>query len=147
VSSSWYERLVGFPGSGAGNVAREILVIDDHPEAREMIVALLTRLGWKTRQAANGAEALSVMKAGHAEIGLALVDVILPDTDGMSLARQLRDEYPRLAIVLLSGQLNDESRWIVSDEGFRFLPKPFSLPQLRDVVAEMLGDPDAPDPV
>ncbi len=110
-----------------------------------MIVALLARLGWKTQQAANGAEAVNVMKANHAAIGMALVDVILPDTDGMSLARQLRDEYPRLAIVLLSGQLNDESRWIVSAEGFRFLPKPFSLPQLRDVVAEMLGDPDAPD--
>ncbi|HSI08904.1 MAG: response regulator [Rariglobus sp.] len=145
MSSSWYERLVGIPG--VGKVPREVLVIDDHPEAREMIIALLARLGWKTRQAADGAEAVGVMKAGHAEIGLALVDVILPDTDGMSLARQLRDEYPRLAIVLLSGQLNDESRWIVSDEGFRFLPKPFSLPQLRDVVAEMLGDPDAPDPV
>jgi CheY-like chemotaxis protein len=127
-------------------VPKEILVIDDHLEAREMIVALLSRIGWKTHQAADGAAALGAMKAHHATVGLALVDVILPDTDGMSLARQLREEYPRLAIVLLSGQLNDESRWIVSAEGFRFLPKPFSLPQLRDVVAEMLGDPEAPNP-
>jgi DNA-binding response OmpR family regulator len=139
--------LVGFPASGAGKLPREILVIDDHPEAREMIVALLTRLGWKTHQAADGAEAVSVMKANQASIGLALVDVILPDTDGMSLSRQLRDEYPRLAIVLLSGQLNDESRWVVSGEGFRFLPKPFNLPQLKDVVVEMLGEPDAPNSV
>jgi DNA-binding response OmpR family regulator len=65
----------------------------------------------------------------------------------MSLSRQLRDEYPRLAIVLLSGQLNDESRWVVSGEGFRFLPKPFNLPQLKDVVVEMLGEPDAPNSV
>lgn len=144
MSSTWYERLVGIAESGAEKGPREILVVDDHPEARELIVLLLTRLGWKTHVAANGAQALAVMKASHAEIGLALVDVILPDIDGMSLARRLRDGYPRLAIVLLSGQLNDESRWIVSDEGFRFLPKPFSLAQLRDVVAEMLGDPDVP---
>ncbi|CAM2789185.1 response regulator [Rariglobus hedericola] len=128
------------PGSEPEKGAREILVIDDHSEAREIIVTLLARLGWATRQAATGAEGLEVMKAGRDCIGLALVDVILPDTDGMSLARQLRSEYPRLPIVLLSGQLNDESRWIVSAEGFRFLPKPFNLTQLRDVVAEMLGD-------
>jgi DNA-binding response OmpR family regulator len=140
VTSSWYDRLVGVPGAGPQKVAREILVIDDHAEAREMIVMLLTRLGWTTRQAATGAEGLEVMKTARESIGLALVDVMLPDTDGMSLARQLRTQYPGLAIVLLSGQLNDESRWIVSAEGFRFLPKPFNLNQLRDLVAEMFGD-------
>jgi CheY-like chemotaxis protein len=125
---------------------REVLVIDDHAEARDVIALLLDRLGWPVRSAATGREAISIMTAQHATVALALVDVILPDTDGMSLARELRDRYPRLAIVLLSGQLNDESRWIVSEEGFRFLPKPFSLPQLRDVVAEMLGEPDSPAP-
>lgn len=144
--STWYERLVGIAGAGAVKGPREILVVDDHPEARVLIVTLLTRLGWKTQTAEDGAQAISVMKASHAEIGLALVDVILPDIDGMSLARTLRDAYPRLAIVVLSGQLNDESRWIVSDEGFRFLPKPFNLAQLRDVVAEMLGEPDSKPP-
>lgn len=111
-----------------------------------MIATLLARLGWTTRQAANGAEALARMEVAPAAVGLALVDVILPDTDGMSLARQLRARHPRLAIVLLSGQLNDESRWIVSEEGFRFLPKPFSLEQLRDVVADILGDSGAASP-
>jgi DNA-binding response OmpR family regulator len=147
VTSTWYQRLVGVPGDDAGKIPREILVIDDHLEAREMIVELLVRMGWKARQAGDGAEALSAMKAHHTSIGLALVDLILPDTDGMSLARQLREEYPRLAIVLLSGRLSDESRWIVSEEGFRFLPKPFTLQQLKDVVAEMMGNPDATDPV
>jgi DNA-binding response OmpR family regulator len=137
---------MGFADSGAGRVPQGVLVIDDHAEVREMIVALLARLGWGGRQAADGAEGLALMEAAQAEIGLALVDVVLPDTDGVSVARQLRARYPRLAIVLLSGRLNDESRWVVSEDGFRFLPKPFALEQLRDVVAEALGDPDSASP-
>jgi DNA-binding response OmpR family regulator len=144
VSSSWYERLVGIATAEKTAGPREILVIDDHAEVREMIVTLLSRLGWQTRQAATGAEALSAMATARGTVALALVDVILPDTDGMSLSRQLRAEYPRLEIVLLSGQLNDESRWVVTAEGFRFLPKPFNLTQLRDVVAGVLGDADEP---
>jgi two-component system cell cycle sensor histidine kinase/response regulator CckA len=98
-------------------------------------------LGWSSQCAGSAEEATAMMARHHEKVGLALVDVMLPDMDGMSLARELRGRYPHLEIVLLSGQLNDESRWIVSDEGFRFLPKPFSLDQLRDVVAEILGDP------
>lgn len=111
-----------------------------------MVGLLLERLGWTVRKAASGREALLMMGEGHDAIGLALVDVMLPDTDGMSLARSLRGKYPRLAIALLSGQLNEESRWIVSEEGFRFLSKPFNFDQLRDLVAGLLGDSASPSP-
>ncbi|MDF3058568.1 MAG: two component sensor kinase [Rariglobus sp.] len=140
MPKSWYERIVGSSPVPASAARREILVIDDHADARKMVALILERLGWTAQGAASGEEALTVLAGCHATVGMALVDVILPDTDGMSLARRLRGLYPQLAIVVMSGQLNDESRWIVSEEGFRFLPKPFSLPQLRDVIAEMLGD-------
>jgi DNA-binding response OmpR family regulator len=68
----------------------------------------------------------------------------MPGIDGMSLARKLRASYPRLGIILVSGQLNDESRWIVSEDGFQFLPKPFNLTHLRDAVVSVLGEPQPP---
>jgi DNA-binding response OmpR family regulator len=95
------------------------------------------------RTAASRQEALTVLADPHSRVRLALVDVILADTDGMSLARELQQDRPRLAIVMLSGHLNDESRWIIRESGYRFLPKPFSFEQLRDTVAEILGDPTA----
>lgn len=139
---NWYERIASWSAAKPGGAAREILIIDDQEDAREMLVALLGRMGWATQRASCGREALAVMAAHQDTVGLALVDVILPDFDGISLARELREKYPRLGIVLLSGGLNDESRWIVSEEGFRFLPKPFKLRELQDVVADMLGDAD-----
>lgn len=109
-----------------------------------MFSVALGRLGWTVRLACSGEEAMTLMETAHPMIGLALVDVVLPGVDGVSVARRLRKAYPNLGIVLVSGQLREESRWIVSEEGFKFLPKPFSLRDLRDVIVEVLGDPDQP---
>lgn len=143
MSPPWYDRFVGVREANPTGAPREILVIDDQPEAREMIGLSLQRLGWVVHLAANAADAMAIMKASHGSLGLALVDVVMPDMDGMSLARRLRAAHPRLGIILVSGKLNDESRWIVSEEGFRFLPKPFKLRQLGDMVASVLGDLDS----
>lgn len=118
----------------------EVLVVDDDAETREAVAILVKRLGWRVLLAESGKEALATAAARATSIRMVLIDVILADIDGMSLARRLRSQYPRLAVVMISGQLNDESRWVVSEEEFRFLPKPFSAVQLRDMIAEMLGD-------
>ena len=130
----------------AGLPTRAILIVDDNDQVREMVAAVLDRFGWAVKQAASAEEAAIVMAADNARIALALVDVILYQTDGLSLARMLRTNYPHIQIVLLSGQLSEESRWRVSEEGFRFLPKPFTLEQLRGVVTDILGSP-GPKPV
>lgn len=143
--SSWDEHETGSPRAQARGKGREVLVVDDHTDTRETVGLLVKRLGWPVRLAASGEEALALLAERRGAAGVALLDVMLPDTDGMSLARRLRGLYPQLAIVMMSGQLNDESRWIVSEEGFRFLPKPFSAVQLRDMIAETLGDAE-PEP-
>lgn len=117
-----------------------VLVIDDHADARAIIITLLSRLGRPALGVETGKEAVDTIEAYPESFGLALVDIILPDTDGMSLARELNRRWPGLGIVLLSGQLDEESRWVVSEEGFRFLPKPFSLKSLESVINEVLGD-------
>lgn len=141
--SSWYHRL--FPGacSPSRPALREILVVDDQPDVRAVLRGMLERVGWRVLTAASREEALVLVADPRSGVVLALVDVILPGTDGVSLALELQQVRPRLEILMLSGRLNDESRWIIRERGYRFLAKPFGYEQLRDVVADILGEPDA----
>jgi DNA-binding response OmpR family regulator len=141
MSSPWLKRLVGAAAASGSGAPREILVVDDEAGIRAVVREMLVRLGWTVRSADGREAALAELSASRGAVALALVDVILPETDGMSLARELQQASPGLLIVMLSGQLNDESRWVVSENGHRFLPKPFSLEELRDVVADLLGEP------
>jgi CheY-like chemotaxis protein len=118
---------------------RGILVVDDQPEVRTVVKQLLERLGWSVRTAAGSDEATAILRQEGDGVALAFIDVLMPDCDGVSLAMRFRKEWPRLAIVLLSGNLKEESRWVVQEQGFRFLPKPVGLDELRDVIAEMTG--------
>lgn len=127
--------------NGAGRRSRtEVLVIDDQAEVRDLIGLILARLNRPVRLAATGAEARVVLAEHAATVALALVDIVLPDVDGLSLAREMRNKYPGVKVVLLSGKLDEESRWVVSEDGFRFLPKPFPVAALADLVNEHVGD-------
>ncbi len=75
--------------------------------------------------------ALEFWKSEGEGISLVFTDVMMPGMDGLSLARELRQKSSGVPIMLLSGHINDDSRWIVSEEGFCFLQKPFTLEELK----------------
>lgn len=118
-------------------------MVDDQPEVRAVLREMLERAGWAVQTAATREDALAIMAAPRNGVALALVDVILPGTDGVSLALELQQSHPGLGILMLSGRLNEESRWIIRERGFRFLPKPFGFSELRDAVVGILGEPGA----
>ena len=132
--------MVGASRPSSSRVRREILVVDDQAEVRAVLQDMLERLGWEVRTAGGEDEALKIL-AGHADdIGLALIDVMMPECDGVSLALRLRQIHPGLAVVMLSGMLKDETRWVISEQGFRFLPKPFAFAELTALLTEVMGD-------
>ena len=138
----WFQRLVpgSRPSPSPEGARREILVVDDEPGVRVVLQDMLERLGWVVRLAGGPDEALTILDARGDMIGLALIDVMMPECDGVSLALHLREIDPRLAVVMLSGMLKEETRWVISEQGFRFLPKPFSFTEVGGVVAEILGE-------
>jgi two-component system cell cycle sensor histidine kinase/response regulator CckA len=136
----WFQRLVGTSRPSAQRTQSEILVVDDQAEVRVVLQDMLERLGWSVRTAGGPDEALGILAERADAIGLALIDVMMPDCDGVSLALRLRQIHPSLAVVLLSGMLKEETRWVISEQGFRFLPKPFALAELRAVVTEVMGE-------
>jgi two-component system, NarL family, nitrate/nitrite response regulator NarL len=80
-----------------------ILVVDSSADARNHVAGLLERLGYETRQARNGLEALET--AEQLQPALVLLEVNLSEVSGYGVCRQLRDRYgDDIAIIFLSGQ-------------------------------------------
>ena len=76
------------------NTRPVVLVVDDEPELRSLLIEYLGRHGFTVRSAANAAEARELILAGVPD--LALLDVNMPGENGLSLARWMRESHPRI---------------------------------------------------
>ncbi|MGC3994994.1 MAG: response regulator transcription factor [Propionicimonas sp.] len=106
-----------------------VLVIDDDPHIRELVVALLDRAGYPTATAADGRLALRVL--GETQVDLCIVDAMMPNLDGVEFCRAARRYHPDLPLLMLTakGQLGDKARGF--DAGADdYLVKPFEGAEL-----------------
>jgi DNA-binding response OmpR family regulator len=62
----------------------------------------------------------------------------MPRMDGLTMAGELRRRSRGLPIILMSSKLDEDSRWIAEEAGFRLLPKPFKDAYLLELVARMI---------
>ena len=103
-----------------------VLIVDDEPNIRRMVGALLASEGYDVRDAPDGASGEA--RAAESEPDVALVDLMMPgDTDGIALLGRLRERYPDLPVVMMSGRagLGDAVR-ATKLGAFNFLEKPLS---------------------
>ena len=80
--------------------ARSILVVDDEAEIRNLLTDLLKDAGYKSRHATTGAEAIE--EVGKSMPDLVMMDVKLPDQDGIDVLRQLKREHPDLEVIVMT---------------------------------------------
>ena len=86
-------------------MAKQILIVDDDPTQRRLLSALIERQGFKTRTAGSGQEALAELNGpAQAEIGLVLLDLVMPDMDGIAVLEQMRPNLPDLPVIVLTAQ-------------------------------------------
>lgn len=113
-----------------------ILVVDDEPGVRELIQTYLAQQGYRVSTAANG-EVLRRVVAEH-DVDLVLLDLGLPDEDGLSLARYLR-EHSEVAVMIVTGKGETVDRIIGLEVGADdYLAKPFDLRELLARVRSVL---------
>jgi DNA-binding NarL/FixJ family response regulator len=80
-----------------------ILIVDDDATYREFVATILGRVGFVTREAESGEEALEAVRAERP--ACVLLDVLLPGVTGYAVCRELRDEYgDRLPIIFVTGE-------------------------------------------
>jgi DNA-binding response OmpR family regulator len=105
-----------------------VLVVDDEHALRRLLRLYLEREGYSVVEADNGLDALSVLQRNS--IDLALVDVMLPELDGFSVVRRIR-ENSALPIILITARGEETNRVAGLELGADdYVVKPFSAPEL-----------------
>lgn len=117
----------------------KIVIVDDDQDIRLLLDFNLSGEGYEVLEAANGAEALDIIKTN--EIALVVTDLSMPVMDGYELIKNLKDnpETSKIPVLLLTGR--EEER--VSTEGMTnppddFIPKPFVKADLLEKVEKLL---------
>ena len=120
------------------------MVEDDEPIGRAVVDAL-TAHGYLIELCADGASATTAL--ANAAADLVLLDAGLPDVDGFTLCRQIRESYPDLPIVLVTARDSEIDIVVGLDAGANdYVTKPFSMNILLARVRAHLRTADPPDP-
>ncbi len=91
-------------------------------------------------EASNGVEALEELERRNGAVDLVVSDVVMPEMDGPTLMKELKQRKPEIKIIFVSGYAEDAfDRSVADHKEFNFLPKPFTLRQLVTVVKETMG--------
>ena len=122
-----------------GGAGETVLVVEDDPAVRMVIVNVLEELGYAACQAENAQEALLLLQSGRA-IDLLISDVGLPGLNGRQLAEIARQDRPDLKVLFVTGYAQGAAvRSGFLDHGMDMLTKPFQIDTLAVKVRQMLA--------
>ena len=118
-----------------------ILLVDDDEGFRTAVAELLSLEGHEVVQAADGAEASDIYRAG--EYDVVVTDLMMPRKDGVMLIQELVADFPGVKLVAISGGPGGAPAWlpfVKSIGALRVLKKPFAREKLLEAVKEVLGN-------
>lgn len=121
--------------------AGRLLLVEDEDNVRAILRRALERKGYDVQCASNGEEAMTLIHAADPPIQLLISDVVMPTMDGPTLVGKARELIPDLRVILISGYAEEQLRQLMDSTNFIFLPKPFSVQQLAEVVGRALQSP------
>lgn len=115
----------------------KILVVEDEPLIRLGLATAIEEAGYEVSEAASAAEAIRRLEA-DSDIRLLLTDVDMPGgMDGIALAHYVRDRWPPVRLVVISGKVGVKPTELPA--GARFVSKPYQEPALLDLVAGLIA--------
>jgi two-component system OmpR family response regulator len=111
----------------------KLLLVDDEQEFLEPMAARFSRRQLDCVTAQSGEEALKLL--GNERFDCAVVDVMMPGMNGLELLRQMRRDYPQVAVILLTGHASVELGIQGMELGaFEYLMKPVEFDELLDTI-------------
>ncbi len=125
----------------------QVLVVDDDVTTRAAMRRVLEQQGYSVIVAEDAFDALRVLQSTHVPVDLLVTDVQMPGMRGDTLARRVRESWPDLPVLFVSGEPGFATLPEQIPGQVRFLEKPFLPGELIDQVQSLLGLPpvDAPD--
>ncbi len=148
--SIYLPRWKGGTGKGAADSGGEerrrdltgvgtILLVEDEDAVRLFSARALRNKGYKVIEAKSGEAALELVSTSANNIDLLVTDVVMPQMDGTTLIKHVREMRPDIKVICISGYAEEAFRnRLDGTDGVHFLPKPFSLDQLAGKVKELM---------
>ncbi|MBP1465467.1 GAF domain-containing protein [Candidatus Chloroploca sp. M-50] len=116
-----------------------ILVIDDERDVRSIVIRILERGGYRTLSANDGIQGLAICDHLPQPLGAVLLDLTMPQMSGKEVFYQLRQRWPTLPVVLMSGYTTEEmTSHFHDDSPIAFLQKPFTAERLLNLLHQVL---------
>jgi two-component system cell cycle sensor histidine kinase/response regulator CckA len=116
-----------------------ILLVEDEEGLRSLNARGLRSRGYSVIEASNGVEAIEALEQENGAVDLVVSDVVMPEMDGPTLLKEMRERNPELKIIFVSGYAEDAfEKSLPENQQFAFLPKPFTLSQLVAAVKETM---------
>ena len=123
---------------------KHILVMDDEVAIIQLLTQLLERSSYKVTVALDGKEGVELYRKSPAD--LVIVDIFMPEMDGLEVIRQLKAEFPQVRIIAISGGGSGGTRNLLPDAeklgADQILRKPFKLDEFLQIVERELGFAD-----
>ena len=122
--------------------SKTVLVVDDNPNMTVLLSDILELLGCRAETASDGQSALSVLESKS--IDLVLTDLRMPQMDGMALLHAIRERFPGVPVVLISGyNVESAEDQEIAYHADGFLNKPFKVSDVENILSTHLkDDPD-----
>jgi two-component system cell cycle sensor histidine kinase/response regulator CckA len=119
--------------------SKKILVVDDEPEVRKLVAAMLARSGYRIISADTGQNAIRLFK-NNMDTDLLLTDVVAPGMSGPMIADEIAALKPGIKVLFMSGYDGTQvvQRYVI-EKGYSLLIKPFTMEQLERKVRGVLG--------
>ena len=110
---------------------RKVLVAEDEATIRDFIVINLKRAGYETAEASNGVRALELYDNANGDFDVAILDIMMPEMDGLELCKELRKRSPGIGIIFLTAKTQEIDKvtglMVGADD---YVTKPFSPAEL-----------------
>jgi DNA-binding response OmpR family regulator len=115
-----------------------ILIVDDEPPVVQLLSDYLTRQGFEVSGAYSGVQTLARLSQQQPDV--VLLDVRMPELDGVEVLRRIRENYPRIPVLMVSGNDDVElAKETVALGAFDYILKPVDFPYLLRAIDKMLA--------
>ena len=123
-----------------------VLVVDDLRLARRIAVRILSEEGYRVLEADGAEEALEVLSEARGRVDLVILDVVMPNVDGVALTKSIRAEWPNQRLLYMSAHPAEIlARHGLNDLNVPFLAKPYTRTELLAKVNSAVRHPGGSD--
>jgi DNA-binding NtrC family response regulator len=118
-------------------MANKILIVDDNPNMSSLLSEMLEVFDYESVLASDGNQALNELENG--EFSMVITDMRMPNMSGMELLREVKERFPKVPVVLISGytgtQIESEAESLRADG---FLGKPLMMSDIEKLLNDLL---------